>query len=123
MDKRRRSFRLRSALLAAAMFLSLLAPMAPVARAADVTGSISVTVRLDYDQTLAELRRREVRAELWQSGTYLGAATLTEAGTQTLSVYPATVSHRDEAGEALYGETPGYLDLRVDGLKSEAKRS
>ena len=116
MDKRRRSFRLRSALLAAAMFLSLLAPMAPAARAADVTGSISATVRLDYDQTLAELRRREVRAELWQSGTYLGAATLTEAGTQTLSDYPATVSHRDEAGEALYGETPGYLDLRVDGL-------
>ena len=116
MDKHGRSFRLRSALLAAAMFLSLLAPMAPAARAADVTGSISATVRLDYDQTLAELRRREIRAELWQEGRYLGAAGLTEAGAQTLSGYPATVSHRDAAGEILYGETPGYLDLRVDGL-------
>ena len=118
MDKHGRSFRLRTALLAAAMFLSLLAPMAPAGRAAEaaVTGSISATVRLDYDQTLAELRRREVRAELWQGETYLGAASLTEAGTLTLSGYPATVSHRDAAGEVLYGDTPGCLDLRVDGL-------
>lgn len=118
MDKHRRSFRLRAVLLAAAMFLSLLAPMAPAARAAEAaaSGSVSATVRLDYDQTLAELRRREVRAELWQGGTCLGEASLAEAGTYTLSGYPAAVSHRDAAGEALYGETPGYLDLRVDGL-------
>ena len=73
MGKHGNSFRLRACLLAAAMFLSLLSPMAPEARGAEVavTGSVSATVRLDYDQSLAELERREVRAELWQGGTYL----------------------------------------------------
>ena len=86
MEKRRASFRLRPALLAAVMFLSLLAPMAPAARGADaaVTGSVSATVRLDYDQSLTELRRREVRAELWQGENYLGAASLADAGTTSL---------------------------------------
>ena len=118
MEKRRASFRLRPALLAAVMFLSLLAPMAPAARGADaaVTGSVSATVRLDYDQSLTELRRREVRAELWQGENYLGAASLADAGTTSLSGYAASVSHRDTAGEPLAGEEPGYLDLRVDGL-------
>ncbi len=117
MEKRKRSFRLRPALLAAVMFLSLLAPMAPAAQGADaVTGSVSATVRLDFDQPLAELRRREVRAELWQEGNYLGAANLADAGNVSFSGYAAAVSHRDAAGEPLYGETPGFLDLRVDGL-------
>ena len=111
-------FRLRAALLAAVMFLSLLAPMAPAARGADaaVTGSVSATVRLDYAQTLAELRRREVRAELWQGGSCLGSASLADAGTRTFSGYTASVSHRDAAGEPLYGAEPAYLDLRVEGL-------
>jgi len=118
MEKRKRSFRLRPALLAAVMFLSLLAPMAPVAQGAGtaVTGSVSATVRLDFDQPLAELRRREVRAELWQGENYLGAADLADAGNVSFSGYAAAVSHRDAAGEPLYGETPGFLDLRVDGL-------
>ena len=118
MEKRKRSFLLRPALLAAVMFLSLLAPMATVAQGAGaaVTGSVSATVRLDFDQPLAELRRREVRAELWQEGNYLGAANLADAGNVSFSGYAAAVSHRDAAGEPLFGEPPGFLDLRVDGL-------
>ena len=53
--------RLLASLLAAILTLSLIAP--PAGRAAaesGVTGSVSATLRIDYEQSLEELRERNV---------------------------------------------------------------
>lgn len=117
--KRQRRSRLGPVLLAAAMLLSLLPPLAPTARAAAeaVTGSISATVRIDYDQSLAVLQKRQVKAELLKGGASLGSINLTSAGTTSLlGGYTAQVSLRDASGGPLYSEWPSYLDLSVDDL-------
>ena len=107
--------RLWAALLAAVMLLSLLPR--PEARASNaVTGTISATVRLDYDQSLTELRERRVQVELLQGATSLGIVDLTRPGTQGLGSASASVSLRDAAGGELFGEWPGRLDVSVDGL-------
>ncbi|MBD5161952.1 MAG: hypothetical protein HDT14_08090 [Oscillibacter sp.] len=110
--------RLGPALLAAVMFISLLPPLTPAARGAEaVTGSISATVRIDYDQSLSELQKRQVRAELLQGNRSLGSVDLTRPGVWPLSGgYAAAVSLRDADGGELYGQWPGYLDVSVDGL-------
>ena len=112
--------RLLPTLLALAMIFSLL-PV-PAARAASgITGSISATVRIDYDQSLKELEDRGVQAELRQGSQLLGTIDLTAAGQQSLSGNRAAqVSLRDQSGGPLYSEWPGYLDFTVDGLPQGA---
>ena len=117
MLKRKKS-RLLPALLAAAMALSLFQPLAPAAKAADntVTGSISGTLRIDYDQPLSELKSREVQVELLNSQkAALGTIKLAEPGGQPLGSYTAEVTHHGPGGDA-GGEWPEYLDFSVDGL-------
>ncbi len=112
----RRRNRWLAALLAMALALSLWTPAAQAA-AGGVTGSISATVRIDYDQTLTALRERQVQAELFQGDVSLGTVDLTRAGGQSLrGGYTATVKLRDTAGGAPTGEWPGFLDFSVDGL-------
>ena len=116
----RNKHRLLPALLALVMIFSLLP--APAAQAADAaSGSISATVRIDYDQTLETLRDRGVRAEILQGDLSLGTIDLTEAGRQSLGQgYTALVSLRDQSGGPLYSQWPGYLDFTVDGLPQGA---
>ncbi len=114
--------RLLSAFLALAVVLSLLPAAAPAAQAADtVSGSVSATVRIDYDQSLEELQNRRVQVELMQDGASLGVIDLTSPGQQELSNgYTAQVSLRDPHGGALAGQWPGFLDFSVEGLPQGA---
>ena len=108
------------ALLALSLVLSLW--VSPTARAAEsVTGSISAAVRIDYDQTLTELRKRQIQAELFQGDVSLGTVDLTRPGGQSLTGgYTATVTLRDAGGGELTGEWPRYLEFSVDGLPQGA---
>ena len=115
--------RLLPALLAAVMLLSLLPPRAARAAGEDGgrTGSISATLRIDYEQTLDALRERNVRAELLRGSQSLGSMNLWESAGGTLGGYPAAVTVRNRDGEALVaGNAPGYLDLVVKGLPAGA---
>ena len=110
--------RLLASLLAAILTLSLIAP--PAGRAAaesGVTGSVSATLRIDYEQSLEELRERNVQVEVLQGGASLGVLPLYESTETTLGQYPAAVTHRSrDGGELGGGSWPGYLDLEVKGL-------
>ncbi len=110
--------RLLASLLAAILTLSLIAP--PAGRAAaesGVTGSVSATLRIDYEQSLEELRERNVQVEVLQGGASLGVLPLYESAETTLGQYPAAVTHRNrDGGELGGGSWPGYLDLEVKGL-------
>ena len=110
--------RLLASLLAAILTLSLIAP--PAGRAAaesGVTGSVSATLRIDYEQSLEELRERNVQVEVLQGGASLGVLPLYESAETTLGQYPAAVTHRSrDGGELGGGSWPGYLDLEVKGL-------
>ena len=115
--------RWRPALLAVALIFSLFSPLAPESRAMEaqaadaITGTISATVRLDFDQSLAELRERQVRVELLQGSLSLGTVELTQAGSQNLTGdYVAAVTIRDAGSGELTGQWPGYLDVSVGGL-------
>ena len=48
--------RISAALLAASMALSMLAPAGAAERAGTATGQLQATVRIDYSQSIAELR-------------------------------------------------------------------
>ena len=57
--------RLLSSLLAAVLALSFLPPgMARAAGAAEVSGTLAATLRLDYSQKLEELQERNVQVSL-----------------------------------------------------------
>ena len=114
MKKRRSRW---AALLSAVMLFSLLPHPSARAAADGTLGTISATVRLDYDQSLTELRERQVQVELLQGGTSLGTVDLTRAGAQRLAGGGnAQVTLRDASGGDLFGEWPGYLDVSVGSL-------
>ncbi len=109
--------RLLSGLLSALLALSLLPRAASAAAESD--GSISATLRIDYEQKLTELQERNIQAEILYGKQTLGTVDLTKIGTNTLeNGLKAEVFHRDRNGGELVSEYdyPGYLDLTVDGL-------
>ena len=112
--------RIRERLVSLLLAGALLLPALPPARAAETAGngSVSATVRVDWPQSLEELRERDVRAELFQNGRSLGLISLTEENASgELGGYPAAVSLRNQDGGALSGgRWPGFLDLSVTGL-------
>ena len=107
--------RISAVLLTASMVLSMVGPV----RATEERGAgrLEATLRLDYSQELAELRERDVRAELLQGRSSLGEISLTQEREQQLSGCFARVTLRDRLGGDLIGSaTPGALDLTVEGL-------
>ena len=100
----KRFSRFLSALLCIAVLCSALPP-AWAAPAGAASGSISLTLRLDYDQPIAQLQSRQVQVKLYQGQLLLGSLPLYQKADTTLSGCPAQVSVR-----------AGYLDLSVSGL-------
>lgn len=119
--------RLLALLLIFAMLLSLgtaalaAEPMALTAQAdSAVTGSITVTLRIDYAQRLSELEARDLRLELFRGNASLGQIRLTQPGEQALIGYTATVSARNaDGGELGGGQWPAALEVVVDGLPQD----
>ena len=60
------------------MALSMLAPAGAAERAGTATGQLQATVRIDYSQSIAELRERNLQAELLQGSASRGPVRLTE---------------------------------------------
>ena len=110
--------RLLSSLLAAVLALSFLPPgMARAAGAAEVSGTLAATLRLDYSQKLEELQERNVQVSLLRDGTALGRVDLARPGSCRVGGYEAVVSARNaDGGDLGGGSWPGYLDLEVRGL-------
>ena len=125
--------RLLSALLAASMLYSAAPPIfahaaEPTQKAADsaaATGSISATLRLDYDQSHKVLETHNVTAQLSKNGIPVVSMSLAEAKTQTIGDNcTSTVTFRNaEGGEIDFSSTPlaklAYIDVVIDGLPAE----
>ncbi len=125
--------RLLSALLAASMLYSAAPPIfahaaEPTQKAADsaaATGSISATLRLDYDQAREVLETHNVTAQLSQNGKPRVSMSLAEAKTETFGGNcTSTVTFRNaEGGEIDFSSTPlaklAYIDVVIDGLPAE----
>ncbi|MCI8284138.1 MAG: hypothetical protein HFE90_02560 [Firmicutes bacterium] len=108
-----------SVLLTLCMLCSLL--YTPVASAAteqtdgSVTGSISATIRIDYEQTLDEIKERMVKAEILKGGTSIGSINLWEDFSsgylkKDTKEYPFEVKVRSN------DNNPEYLDFTVKNL-------
>lgn len=118
--------RIISAALSALMLFSLAPSVGavpahadPAAEDAQALGSISATLRIDYAQSLVELRQRGVQAELLDGdGESLLTAPLADAGSFVSdSGYGYEVSARNaDGGELGSGKVPGCLELAVNGL-------
>ena len=109
--------RISAALLAASMALSMLTPVWAAEKASTAAGELRATVRIDYQQTLNELKERNVQAKLSRNGQSLGTVSLTKSAQTQLNGCIAQVSLRDQDGGALTGTAaPGALDLTVTGL-------
>ena len=109
--------RISAALLAASMALSMLTPAWAAEKAGTAAGELRATVRIDYQQTLDELKERNVQAKLSRNGQSLGTVSLTKSAQTQLNGCIARVSLRDQDGGALTGTAaPGALDLTVTGL-------
>ena len=83
--------RIRKRILSLLLAGALLLPGLPPAEAAwdgGNNGRLAATVRVDWPQTQAALRDREVRAELFQSGRSLGTLDLAEAVSYTHLTLP-----------------------------------
>ena len=100
----KRFSRFLSALLCIAVLCAALPP-AWAAPAGAASGSISLTLRLDYDQPISQLQSRQVQVKLYQGQLLLGGLPLYQKADTTLSGYPAQVSVRT-----------GCLDLSVSNL-------
>ena len=99
------------------MALSMLAPAGAAERAGTATGQLQATVRIDYSQSIAELRERNLQAELLQGSASLGKVSLANSGSAQLGAASAQVSLRDRlGGEHMGTADPGALDLTVTGL-------
>lgn len=111
-------------ILSVILTVSILLSMAVVpVQAADtrVTGSISVTMRIDYAQKLSLLQQRSIQMELKSGGKSLGSICLTDTDAAQLGDYPAQVIMRDaDGGELIGGEWPAFLDLTVKNLPEGA---
>ena len=91
----KRLTRLLSLVLTIAMLMSLAAVPVQALDGGEVTGSISGTLRIDYAQTLSELKQREISVELLRDGAVLGKLPLTGAWSDRLqNTYPAQVGLR-----------------------------
>lgn len=114
----KRLTRLLSLVLTIAMLMSLAAVPGQALDGGDVTGSISGTLRIDYAQTLSELKQRQLVVELFRDGVSLGQMPLTEPYFGALqNTYTAQVGLRDTDGGELAGDGwPGYVDFSVEGL-------
>ena len=109
--------RISALALTASMALSMLTPAWAAEKTTAATGELQAAVRIDYSQTLAELKERAIKAELFQGGKPLGSAFLTEPGEAEMPGYTAQVSLRDRQGGEHNGTAaPGALDLTVSGL-------
>ena len=109
--------RISALALTASMALSMLTPAWAAEKTTAATGELQAAVRIDYSQTLAELKERAIKAELFQGGKPLGSAFLTEPGEAEMPGYTAQVSLRDQQGGEHNGTAaPGALDLTVSGL-------
>ncbi len=114
--------RMGSALLAAALLSGTAAPALAAGGAGAqpaVTGSISATLRVDYDQRLSALADRKVTATLSQkNGPSLGDIPLWEEGTVALEGgKTAQVLLRSRDGGEVAGTVlPGNLSLTVSDL-------
>lgn len=115
----KRYTRLLSLVLTVSMLLSLVLVPAQAAEEKDVvTGSISVTLRIDYAQTLSALAERKIQVELRRSGAALGQVSLSGTYDGMLKdTYPVQVRLRDTDGGDLTGDGwPGFVDLTVQAL-------
>ena len=109
--------RLLSSLLAVALALSLLPPGTARAAQAEVTGTLSATLRIDYSQKLEELQERSLQVSVVQDGKDLGRVDLARPGTYSVGGYEAVVSARNtDGGDLGGGSWPGYLDLELRKL-------
>ncbi len=115
----KRYTRLLSLLLTVSMLLSMaLIPVQAAEEDGTVTGSISVTLRIDYAQTLSALAERNIQMELRRNGTALGQVALSGTYDGLLkNTYPVQVRLRDVDGGDLTGEGwPGFADVTVQAL-------
>ena len=113
----KRFHRLLSALLCICMLSSLLPPGAAAEPSASPTGSVSLTLRLDYEQPAAQLQNRQVQAKLYQGKTLLGTLSLHQNSTTDLSGHPAQVSVRSDCLEfSASGLPQGTYTLELTGL-------
>ena len=101
----KRYTRLLSLLLTVSMLLSMaLIPVQAAEEDGTVTGSISVTLRIDYAQTLSALAERNIQMELRRNGTALGQVALSGTYDGLLkNTYPVQVRLRDVDGGDLTG--------------------
>ncbi len=109
--------RISALALTASMALSMLTPAWAAEKTTAATGELQATVRIDYNQPLAELKEREIKAELFQGRNSLGSVSLTNPESVSIGSYTAQVSLRDRQGGAHNSTAdPGALDLTVSGL-------
>ena len=109
--------RISALALTASMALSMLTPAWAAEKTTAATGELQATVRIDYNQPLAELEKRGIKAELFQGRNSLGSVSLTNPKSVSIGSYTAQVSLRDRQGGAHNSTAdPGALDLTVSGL-------
>lgn len=119
--------RLLALLLTVAMLFSLSATALAADTAAQsaqadrvVTGSITVTLRIDYAQRLSQLASRDLRLELFKGNASLGQIGLAELGEKALGDYAAKVSARNaDGGDLGGGDWPAALEITVSGLPQD----
>lgn len=87
-----------------------------------ITGSITATLRVDYAQRLSELKRRDVRLELFKGNASLGQLHLAVPGEQPLTNgCTAVVSARNaDGGDLGGGQWPAALEVTVNGLPQDS---
>ena len=113
--------RICSAALAAALLMTTASPALAAESSggpSGVTGSISATLRIDYDQRLSALKDREVTAALSRGKTVLGEIPLWKGGSVSLEGgKTAQMSLRSRDGGEVAGTVlPGSLSLTVGDL-------
>ncbi len=112
---------IRKRLIAALLAVCLVAGLLPAAGAAgtsagtsSVKGSISATLRMDYDQNLDELEQRKIQATLTKDGKEVVSVPLYKE--QDTSRYQVSMRNRD--GGPLGNDVwPAYIDLTIEDLE------
>ena len=115
----KRHRRVPALLLTASMSLSMLTPAWAVEAKPKSTavGGMQAALRIDYSQSLQELEKRNIQAELFRGNNSLGTVDMTDTGAVKLGEYTAQVAMRDRLGGERTGSAlPGALDLSVSGL-------
>ena len=112
---------IRKRLIAALLAVCLVAGLLPAAGAAgtsagtsSVKGSISATLRMDYDQNLDELEQRKIQATLTKDGKEVVSVPLYKE--QDTSRYQVSMRNRD-GGPLGNDAWPAYIDLTIEDLE------